>query len=365
MLNRMEALMEKFIGFDIDSKKTIACVVQKGRKDRFATLPSKVEAMRKFLQQEKKEGQRVHLTFEISGEAGFLYDELFGQVDSITVSNPAKMTWIYRTAKKNDRLDARKQAVLLSIGEIPKVHMPTRKVRQWRQTILHRRRLIGRIVQVKNRIRALLKSQGLRQPLHRGNWWKVANRLWMTGLSKMAWSSGQLWRMKLAHLLEELQLLETQLNHVTAYLDRYLAKLPGATLLMTIPGVGPRTAEAVLAYTDDVRRFRRGKQYCSYFGLTPKLDESGSSKRLGHINKQGPSVVRWLAGESAWRVIKQSPAMKVFYERVLARQEGRKKIAVVAVARKLLSIMRAMLLTGECWNEALVCRQDPALRKTA
>jgi hypothetical protein len=147
MLHRMEALMEKFVGFDIDSHKTIACVVQKGRKDRLATFPSKVEAMRKFLQQEKKEDQRVHLTFEISGEAGFLYDELLPHVDSITVSNPAKMTWIYRTAKENDRLDARKQAVLLSIGEIPKVHMPTRKVRQWRQTILHRRCLTGRQVQ--------------------------------------------------------------------------------------------------------------------------------------------------------------------------------------------------------------------------
>jgi transposase len=357
--------MDKFIGFDIDNKKTIACVVHKGGKDRFATLPSKVEAMRGFLQQEKGKDHQVHLTFEISGEAGFLHDELIGHVDSITVSNPTKMTWIYRTAKKNDRLDARKQAVLLSIGEIPKVHMPTRKVRQWRQTILHRRNLIARAVQVKNRIRALLKSQGFRKPLHRGSWWKATNRLWMTTLSKRAWSCGQLWRMKLAHLLEELQLLETQLSHVTAYLDRYLATLPGATLLMTIPGVGPRTAEAVLAYTDDVRRFRRGKQYCAYFGLTPKLDESGSCRRLGHINKQGPSVVRWLAGESAWRVIKQSPAMKAFYEKVLARREGRKKIAVVAVARKLLSIMRAMLLTGECFNEELVCHQDPALRKTA
>jgi transposase len=357
--------MDKFVGFDIDNHKTIACVVQKGQKERFATLSSKVEAMREFLQREKEQDDAVHLTFEISGEAGFLYDELLPHVDSITVSNPAKMTWIYRTAKKNDRLDARKQAVLLSIGEIPKVHMPTRKVRQWRQTLLHRRCLISRIVQVKNRVRAELKSQGLRKPPHRGSWWKTPNRLWMKGLSEMAWSSGHLWRMKLAHLLEELQLLETQLNHVTTYLDRYLAKRPAGTLLMTIPGVGPRTAEAVLAYTDDVHRFRRGKQYCSYFGLTPKLDESGSCKRLGHINKQGPSVVRWLAGESAWRVIKHSPAMKAFYERVLARQEGRKKIAVVAVARKLLSIMRAMLITGECFNEELVCHQDPALKKTA
>jgi transposase len=147
--------MDKFIGFDIDNQKAVACVVQEGHKERFATLPSNVEALRKFLPQEKQDNHTVHLTFEISGEAGFLHDQLIRHVDSITVSNPSKMTWIYRTAKKNDRLDARQQAVLLSIGEIPKVHMPTRKVRQWRQTILHRRRLVGRIVQVKNHIRAL------------------------------------------------------------------------------------------------------------------------------------------------------------------------------------------------------------------
>ena len=64
-----------------------------------------------------------------------------------------------------------------------------------------------------------------------------------------------------------------------------------------------------MAYTDDVSRFRRGKQYAAYFGLTPKLDESGSRRRLGHISKQGPSVVRWLIVESAWRVVNYSPAL--------------------------------------------------------
>ena len=127
----------------------------------------------------------------------------------------------------------------------------------------------------------------------------------------------------------------------TKYLDGYLDKQPGSRLLMSIPGVGPRTTEAVLAYTDDINRFQGGKQYCAYFGLTPRLDESGTSRRLGHITKQGPSIVRWLIVESAWRV-KKSPALRAFYERVMAGQKARKKIAVVAVARKLLSIMRAM-----------------------
>ncbi len=133
-------------------------------------------------------------------------------------------------------------------------------------------------------------------------------------------------------------------------------------MLQTIPGVGPRTAEAVLAYTDEVKRFRRGKDYCSYFGMTPRLDESGSTRRLGHISKQGPSVVRWLIVESAWRAIKKSPSLLAFYERIRCGQDKRKKVAIVATARKMLSVMRAMLITGEVFNENLILQQEQIKR---
>ncbi len=359
--------MDKYIGFDIDSVKTAVCVIQKGKEEKFYTISSEIDSMIEFLKKQQRQDSQLHLTFEISGQAGYLYDTLIDYVDTITVSNPSKMTWIYRTAKKNDRIDARKQALLLSIGEIPKVHMPGKKIRQWRETILHRRNLVGRTVQIKNRIRALLKSQGLIKPLYSGSWWKAENKIWMRTLAQMKRvSSLQLWRMKLVNLLEQLELLERQVKTITNYLDAYLSKHPGSKLLMSIPGVGPRTAEAVLAYTDDIRRFKKVKQYCAYFGLTPKLDESGNSKRLGHISKQGPSVVRWLVGESAWRVIKQSPAMKSFYEKTLAGQSNRKKIAIVAVARKLMTIMRAMMLSGELYNEELVSKSSYAeFNKTA
>jgi len=350
--------MNKYIGFDIDDKKTVACVVQKGSKDEYTTLRTDIGKMKKFLQKQKGSGEKLHLTFEISGQAGYRYDRLSELVDDITVSNPTKMTWIYRTSRKNDRIDARKQAVLLSIGEIPKVHIPSIEIRQWRVTIQHRRKIVNKVTQIKNRIKALLKANGFVKPAHRNNWWTVANRAWMLGLaSEDNVTVFELWRMSLADMLEELKLLESQLKRVTRYLDIYLDKKAGGKLLMSIPGVGPRTAEAVLAYTDDVRRFKRSKQYCAYFGMTPRLDESGTCRRLGHISKQGPSVVRWLIVESAWRTIKKSPALRAFYERVMCGQAGRKKIAIVAVARKLLSIMRAMQMTGELFNEKLVCRE--------
>lgn len=341
--------MDQYIGLDVSDKETVACVVAKGRKDVYATLPTEVAALRRFVQQQRGKGDRLHVTFEVSGQAGWLYDGLSEVADEVAVSNPSKMTWIYRTAKKTDRIDARKQAVLYQMGELPRVHMPNRAVRQWRVEIQHRRKLIAQACQIKNRIRAYLKNEGQVRPAERMGWWTQKCRRWMETVLP-----GD---MPLADLLEGLALLEKQIKRATGRLNERLQDTP-ACVLMTAPGVGPRTAEAVLAYTDEVARFARGKQYCAYFGVTPKLDESGGTRRVGHISKQGPSVVRWLIVESAWRAISKSDALAKFYLRVQHGQAGRKKIAIVAVARKLLSIMRAMLITGEVFNEKLVLQQE-------
>ena len=223
--------------------------------------------------------------------------------------------------------------------------------------ILHRKKIVSKVTQVKNRIRALLKSVGIRHPWEAGSWWKKSNRFRMVCLAKdYELNSCDLWRIQLDNLLEELLTLENQLKRVTEYLDRYLSGKQGADLLLSIHGVGPRTTEAVLAYTDTLNRFANCRRYCSYFGLTPKLDESGSTRRLGHISKQGPSVVRWVLCESSWKVIRKSKALKAFYERVRNGQNNRKKIAIIAVCRKLLCIMRAMLRDNEKFNEGLAGR---------
>jgi transposase len=361
--------MDKYIGFDISSKDVSVCIIQKNERERYATIGPDAGSMRKFLINEKKDGSIVNVTFEISGQAGFLYDSLIDCVDSIKVANPDKMTWIYRTTKKNDRMDARKMAVLLSIGEIPAVYMPTKEVRQWRMVICHRKKLLSTYVTAKNRIRAIFKSQGIGKAANQGKWWNRHNRLWMRQVSVGDFDVNNLWKLQLGNLLDELETAEKNIALVTEYLDGYLEKQAGGKLLMSIPGVGPRTAEAVLAYTDDVERFAGGKEYCGYFGVTPKLDESGDSRRLGHISKKGPSVVRWVLCESSWKVIRYSPAMRAFYDRVRGRKKDYKKIAIVAVARKLLSIMRAMLLTGTMFDEKYVSSLEygriEKLRKSA
>jgi transposase len=353
--------MDKYIGFDIDSKKVSVCVIEQGKKDVYDTIGPDISSMKHFLLSQKKDGSKLHLAYEVSGSSGYIHDNLCECVERIAVCNPTKATWIFRTKKKTDRIDARKLAVLLSIGELPTVHVPNKEVRQWRQIILHRRNTVKDVCRIKNRIRAILKSVGHFKAGFKGSWWKKANILWMRQIG----AGAELWQMQLGQLMDEYEFLDKQLWKITDHLDNYLKSKPGAVLLMTIPGIGPRTAEATLAYTDDVARFAGSRRYCSYFGVVPKLDQSGDSRRLGHITKHGPSVVRWLLCEAAWKSIRKSPSLKKFYERVMNGDAKRKKIAIVATGRKLLSIMRAMLMTGELFNEKLVLTHCSQLDKAA
>jgi len=344
--------MIKYIGFDISCKETVACIIQKNRKDAYDTMPTELKSMQHWLKKQKEDGSEIHLTFEVGGHAGWIYDGLVDIVDKLKVSNPYELTWIYRTRKKSDRIDARKQAVLLTIDEVPEVYMPKKAVRDWRVQILHRKKLVYQAVAMKNQIRALVKSKELK-PVESGNWWAQKYRWWFHQLCQ----SEELWTDGLFDLLEQLELYEVQTKRITERLDKILENHPDSELIMSMPGVGPRTTEAVLAYSDDINRFARGKEFASYFGMTPKLDQSGKVCRNGHISKQGPAVVRWLIVESAWRAVNKCPALQSFYKRVCRDNPKRKKTAIVATARKMLTIMRAMLISRRKYDENYVLNQ--------
>src|ERR671916_300684 len=110
----------------------------------------------------------------------------------------------------------------------------------------------------------------------------------------------------------------------------YLGETPAVARLRTIPGVGARTAEAVVAFIDDPHRFRNAKAIGRYFGLVPSQDQSGDRNRLGHIIREGPPVVRQLLAEAAWQALRRSPTVRAYFQRVQRGDPQRKKIALVA-----------------------------------
>jgi len=102
---------------------------------------------------------------------------------------------------------------------------------------------------------------------------------------------------------------------------------------MTHPGVGSITALAFVLIIGAPERFRGGKQIGSYLGLIPCEDSSAGRQRLGHISKQGNSLLRFLLVEAAQSAARHDLDWKRRYIHLAMRRE--KRIAKVAMARRL------------------------------
>jgi hypothetical protein len=87
--------MDQYIGFDVSDKKVSVCVVQAGHQDRFAELKLDMDTLKRWLAQQRRGGDRLHLTFEVSGQSGWMYDGLVDKVERLVVGNPYEMTWMY------------------------------------------------------------------------------------------------------------------------------------------------------------------------------------------------------------------------------------------------------------------------------
>lgn len=147
-----------------------------------------------------------------------------------------------------------------------------------------------------------------------------------------------------------LKATEKCLADVTAKLDVQAKSDEQIQRLQTIPGVGPRLAETVVAFLDEPGRFATGKQVGCYAGLTPKQYQSGSTDRQGRISGQGNKLLRALLVEVSWLGLRHNSWMRETYNRLLRGSPSRKKIAITAVARKLLVRCWAMLRDEQPWQ---------------
>src|SRR4051794_5598402 len=202
--------------------------------------------------------------FEASNGYGYLYEQLSKHAKRVAVGHPRPLRLIFPSKKKHNHGDAQKLAKLMYLDEVPTVWVPKAEVRSWRQTIEYRQRLLKKRGAIKNQIHALLKSQGIQVPQEVKSLWTRKGIAWLKGLEL-----GEAEALRRDLLADELQELNQKIKRVEKYLKQVADKHPAVTLLMTIPGVGIRTAEAFVAYIDDVRRFARVKQVGSYLGLVP------------------------------------------------------------------------------------------------
>jgi transposase len=122
-------------------------------------------------------------------------------------------------------------------------------------------------------------------------------------------------------------------------------------LLLSIPGIGKKTAIALCLVSEGFTRFDTDKQLAAYIGMAPRIFESGTSvKGKSHICKLGMGRIRRLLYLCSWQACSKNKACRHLYERLLAKGKAR-MVALVAVARKLLSQAFAIAKSKRMYDE--------------
>lgn len=339
----------KILALDLGKFKSVACVYDTSSlQHKYETVTTTAQALHDLL----VEAEPNRVVIEICSIAGWVTDLVRTLGIEIEVASTTHEAWRWKHVKrKNDRADALKLAQLSALGQLRLVHVPERETRQWRTLINYRHRLIRQRTSSKNHVRDVLNREGL--------WLARGAAAWtikgMEELAKLARPLAEvelheLWRGELAVELMHLQTIERQLRQVEAKLDELGGAEQRVQLLQTIPGVGPRLAEALVTLIDNPHRFKRGKEIGAYLGLVPKQIQSGESNRLGRITRAGSRVLRSLLVEVSWVGLRYNAWMRDVYERTRRNSKTRKKIAIVAVARKLLIRCWAMMRDGTAWQ---------------
>jgi transposase len=344
----------RILAMDLGKSSTVVCFYDSNTGDhRFDKVGTKPQQIHDLIVGESPE----RVVFEICSSAGWVYDIVTSLGPDVQVANPSTQAWRWKNIKrKSDRDDALKLAQLSAMNQLPTVHVPSREVRQKRALIQYRQRLVKRRTQIKNNIRSIVEKEGLRMPAGKSGWTIASiSKLRKMGLSLDKCGPDNVWRGQLYVELEMLEAVDRSVSQIRCKLDQMARSDSAIKLLQTATGVGPRLAEAIAAFLDEPERFSNGKQVGSYAGLTPKQYQSGSTDRQGRISGHGNKLLRALLVEVSWLGLRHNAWMRATYNRLLRGSSSRKKIAITAVARKLLVRCWAMLRDGQPWSD-LDCR---------
>jgi len=342
----------RILALDLGKYKTVACDYDSTT---LSFVYDKVNTSPEALHDLIVECSPDRVVFEVGSSAGWVHDLACALDVEVEVANPNHEGWRWRNVRrKNDRLDAKKLATYSAHKELPLVHMPSPQVRRWRAFIHYRKQLVGRRTAIKNHIRALLDRAGLHWPAGSKGWTQQA----LSDLRDLTTADdyGAFWCTELSLELQALASTEELIKQAEAKLDEFAQSNKHVSRLRSVAGVGPRLAEAVVAVIDDPRRFRSGKQVGSYVGLTPREFQSGTQNRQGRISCQGNRLLRSLLVEASWVGLQFNPWLRQVYERALRGSPSRKKIAIVAVARRLLILCWVLMKNEQRWRPAAMLK---------
>ena len=339
--------MKTILAIDLGKFKSVFCKVEKSSlKTEYSTVKTNPEVFHDIFA--GLDPQNSIVLFEVGNQAGWLADMLRQMQLEFKVANVNDPAWRWNNNQgKNDKNDAFRLAKMYINGFFPEVYIPDKMVREKRGLIYHRQKLVARLTKIKNSIRYFLSRATIDLPSGKKCWTKK-HLMIIEGMASND-SFSELMRIQLQSELQQYHIVSDCLDRVTRELDELGLKERQVLLLLTVPGVGPRTAETIAAVIDDPHRFKNCREVANYAGFTPRRYQSGNMDRSGRISKQGNSFLRAVLTQASWIALRYDWAKEI-YTRVCRGSAKRRKIAVIAVARHMLIRCWAMLRDNKPWQ---------------
>jgi transposase len=341
---------------DLGARKIVFCEVRDGQVAGRATVTS-VETLRSVLGPDEPPAK---VAIEACREAWHVHDVLteWGNQVLLIDTTRSKQMGIGRHGRKTDKIDAEVMAFAVEREIIPPAHVLSPHRRELRRQLGVRRALVEARANLVVSVRGLARENGQRLP--NCDTEHFARKVRQLKLDESL-------KALIEPLLITLDTVQVQLAQAEQELGKACAVEPVIPLLCTAPGVGAVVAAAFVSVVDEAARFARAHHLESYLGLVPGEDSSGQRRRIGAITKKGNSYVRALLVQSAWTVMRQAnrddPLRR--WGEAVARRRG-KRIAVIAVARRLAGILFAMWRDGRVYDpDALASRSARGLKSNA
>jgi transposase len=283
------------------------------------------EEAERFYRELGSRGVAVRVGMEASGHARW-FEHLLKELEfELWIGDAAEIQTKRVRKQKTDRQDAQLVLRLMLEDRFPRIWVPNGDNRDLRQLLWHRHRMVQARTRIMNQLQAVALNEGLRC---KKRLWRERGRQQLESIQLAPWASR-----RRSDLLQLLDRLSPTIADLTQAIQQEAEKRPEALRLMSHPGVGALTALAYVLIIGDPERFQCGKQVASYLGLVPLEKSSGRRRRLGHITKQGSSMLRFLLVEAAQATVRSDPTWRTKYFHLVMRR-GR-KTAKVAMARRL------------------------------
>lgn len=296
---------------------------------------------------------RARIVLEASTESEWVAQSLEALGHEVIVADPnfAPMYATRSRKLKTDRRDARALADACVLGAYRAAHRSSATARDRRAQVAVRDALVGSRTKYISLARTLVRQAGYR--VSSGSARTFATRVQAQDLPPGV-------QTQIAPLLTAIAALTAQLVAIDQALAALVRTDAVAPRLCTTPGIGPITALSYGAVVDDVGRFGSAKEVRAYLGLVPREHSSGEHRHRGHITKAGHRRLRALLVEAAWSLLRyeraETAALRAWALRIAARRG--KRIAAVALARKLAGILYAMWRDGTAFG-APASRRPP------